>query len=87
MGTHTFVERRQRERRQTPVQRQAGDGEVDEGYERWRSDQMRVLDDEYRLWRQGGSKNFPADFEAWRLARAIEANENTPPGDRFYERS
>jgi hypothetical protein len=41
---------------------------------------------EHRLWRQGGSKNFPADFEAWRLARRqVEAN--TPEGDKFFERS
>ncbi len=87
MNTRTFIERRQRERRQTPVQRRTAYGDIDEHYERWRSDHMQTLDAEYRLWRQGGSKNFPADFETWRLARQRDADDDTPPGDMFYERS
>jgi hypothetical protein len=76
----------------TPGRYGAGYGEatpspVDEHYDRWRADHLRELDDEYRMWRQGGSKNFPADFEAWRLARQQEAQQNTPEGDKFFERS
>jgi hypothetical protein len=77
----------------TPGHYGAGYGEAgggsptDEHYDRWRTDHLRELDDEYHQWRQGGSKNFPADFEAWRLARRQEALQNTPEGDKFFERS
>ena len=65
---------------QRPAQVEERPAGFDPGYLQWRAAQLRELDDDYRLWRQGGHVGFSEDFVRWRCDRQAQAGADRASG-------
>ena len=61
-----------RERQRSPQQ--------DPDYDRWRQEQLRLLDEDYHAWRQERYQKFSDDFNTWRASRTAGGASPSAPG-------